>query len=105
MLKLLRLNRLFRDFALPDEVMKKYSSPRGSVMVQDPTTGAIMAMASSPSFDPNRYQDVALDRYLNPNIQEEYEPGSSMKAITMAAALDTGAVTPESDWDQSLAMT
>lgn len=83
------------------EVMKKYSSSRGTVIVQDPATGAIFAMASSPSFDPNRYQDFSLDRYLNPAVQEEYEPGSSMKAITMAAALDAGVVTPDMTYEDT----
>ncbi len=83
------------------EVMKKYSSSRGTVIVQDPTSGAILAMASSPSFDPNRYQDFSLDRYINSAVQEEYEPGSSMKAITMAAALDTGAVIPDTTYEDT----
>ena len=80
------------------EVLRKYASPRGSAIVQDPVSGAILAMASSPSFDPNHYQDFPVSHYLNPAVQEEYEPGSTMKAVTMAGALNAGAVTPDTTY-------
>lgn len=80
------------------EVLHRYSSARGTVIVQDPMTGAILAMASSPSFDPNHYQDYPVERYANPAVQEEWEPGSTMKAITMAGALNAGVVTPETTY-------
>ncbi len=81
-----------------NEVLRKYSSEGGTAIVQDPKTGAILAMASSPSFDPNHYSDYSLERYLNSNVQKQFEPGSSFKAITMAAALDTGSVTPDTTY-------
>ncbi len=79
-------------------VLKKYSSPRGSILVEDPNTGAMLAMVSSPSFDPNHYASFGLKDYPNPAMQEQYEPGSSFKAFTMAAAIDTGAVTPDTTY-------
>ena len=79
-------------------LLKKWSAPSGSVIVQDPATGEILAMAVSPSFDPNSYSNYELGSFLNPNMQGIFEPGSSFKSVTMAAAVDTGAVTPETTY-------
>lgn len=81
-----------------DETLKKWHASGGSILVQDPKTGALLAMASSPSFDPNHYADFDLGNFLNKNVQQLFEPGSSFKSITMAAALDTGVVTPETTY-------
>lgn len=68
----------------------------GSIIVMDPRTGEILAMASHPSYDPNAFFDIEdPDLLRNPAVSDEYEPGSVMKVLTMAAALDLGAVTPE----------
>lgn len=68
----------------------------GDIIVMDPNTGDILAMASYPTFDPNNIplNDEKLLR--NPIITDVYEPGSVMKVITMAAALQDGVITP--DW-------
>ena len=79
-------------------LLKKWSAPSGTVIVQDPATGEVLAMAVSPSFDPNNYPNYELKNFLNPNIQEIFEPGSSFKSVTMAAAVDAGAVTPETTY-------
>ena len=79
-------------------LLKKWSAPSGSIIVQDPLTGEILAMAVSPSFDPNNYSDYELKNFINPDIQEIFEPGSSFKSVTMAAAIDAGAVTPETTY-------
>ena len=68
----------------------------GTVLVMDPRTGAIIAMASLPSFDPNSYGQAPLANFTNPTISSNYDPGSTMKAVTMAAGIDTGAITPQS---------
>lgn len=68
----------------------------GSIIVSDPVSGRILAMASYPSFDPNEFSQVKdLSVFQNPAIQKLYEPGSKFKPITMAGALDSEAVTPE----------
>lgn len=82
-------------------VLKKWSSPKGSVIIEDPNTGAILAMASSPSFDPNNYSAYELRDFINPNVQEVFEPGSSFKPITMSAAIDTGALTPNTTYNDT----
>jgi stage V sporulation protein D (sporulation-specific penicillin-binding protein) len=79
-------------------LLKKWNAPSGSIIVQEPNTGKILAMAASPSFDPNNYSAYRLEDFINPNVQEIFEPGSSFKSITMAAAIDTGAVTPETTY-------
>lgn len=72
-----------------------FGADGGTIIVEDPRTGKILAMASNPSFDPNEYGSAALETFLNPAVQAVYEPGSIFKVITMASALDAGVVSPE----------
>ncbi len=73
----------------------------GTVIVADPKTGAILAMASLPSFDPNSYASSPLSAFVNPAVSDTYDPGSVMKAITMAAGINSDAITPYSSYDDS----
>ena len=82
-------------------VLKKWNSPSGAIIIEDPQSGAILALAASPSFDPNHYRDYGLKHFTNPAVQAVYEPGSSFKPITMSAAVDSGAVTPDSGYEDS----
>lgn len=66
----------------------------GSVVVMDPRDGSILAMASVPTFDPNRFRDFPEGSWRNRPVQDLYEPGSTFKVITAAAALEEGIVTP-----------
>src|SRR5207244_12388473 len=66
----------------------------GSAIVIDPSTGAILAMASLPTFDPNRFRDFATIAWRNRNVQEIYEPGSTFKVVTASAGIEEGVVTP-----------
>jgi len=68
----------------------------GSVVALDPRTGAILAMANAPSFDPNAYGQASLGALANPAISAVYDPGSTMKAVTMAAGVQSGVITPNS---------
>ncbi len=69
----------------------------GTIIIMDPRNGDVLAMASYPSFDPNVYYEVDNPLQLqNPAISSLYEPGSVFKVLTVAAALEVGAVTP--DW-------
>lgn len=79
-------------------LMKKWKPESGTIMVQDPNGGAILAMAGSPSFDPNNYGRFPLASFINKNMQEMFEPGSSFKPITMAAALDKKRITPDTTY-------
>ncbi len=72
---------------------------RGSVVVLDPSTGGILVMASTPTFDPNNGLEAALKNpaspLLNRATQGLYPPGSTFKVVTAASALDAGSVTPD----------
>ena len=78
----------------------------GTVIVMNPKTGEILAMANQPTFDPNRYAEAARNPEIltNPAITFAYEPGSTFKVITMAAALNERLVTPDTTMDDSGAL-
>lgn len=82
-----------------DATLKKYSASSGLVIVQDPTTGRILAMADSPTFDPNTYATASTVSFLNAGVQTPFEPGSSFKPFTMAMGLDLGKITPNTTYD------
>lgn len=71
----------------------------GTVIILDPRTGALLAMASVPAFDPNTYASASLSRFSNPAVSSVFDPGSVMKGVTMAAGIDSGAITPQSTLD------
>ena len=64
----------------------------GTVIVMDPTTGDVYAMASFPYFDPNHFADTNPDRWRNRAVTDAFEPGSVNKIITAAAAIESGDV-------------
>ena len=76
------------------EGVSKYNAKSGTVIIVEPTTGNIIAMANFPDFIPSEYSKYADNRDLlrNNAIAVVYEPGSIIKAITMASALDAGKV-------------
>ncbi len=71
----------------------------GSVIVLEPRSGEILAMANVPSFDPNRRTEVDPTAYRNRAVTDLYEPGSTQKLVTVAAALDAGVVVPADTFD------
>lgn len=83
----------------------------GSIVALEPSTGRVRVMASTPGFDPNAVDDPQVYEQLstddegtplfNRAVQTNYQPGSTFKVVTAAAALDTGALTPESIVDGS----
>jgi len=77
------------------QAVERYGAKQGSAIVADPKSGKIIAMASSPAYSPSFYGEFGQDLYKNPAVADTYEPGSTFKLITMAAALDTGAVAPD----------
>jgi len=79
--------------------VKKWQANNGSIVVMNPKSGDIMAMASFPDFDANNYS-VVSDKsiFVNPVTLRRYEPGSVFKPITMAIGIETGAVTPETEY-------
>jgi cell division protein FtsI (penicillin-binding protein 3) len=81
--------------AISDAVRKSGASS-GTVIVMDPKTGHVLAHATSPTFDPNNTKRVSLDLMRNPSVEDVYEPGSTGKVMTMAAALEEKKITPTS---------
>lgn len=76
--------------------IQETSAKSGTIIVMNPRTGDILGMTSWPSFDPNAYQDVAdASALTNPAVSSEFEPGSVMKVVTVAAALQSGTITPQ----------
>ena len=82
-------------------VIEETGAEGGTIIVMDPRTGAILAMASLPCYRPYDYYDADEELLLNPAVSKQYEPGSVMKLITMAAALDSGTVTPQTTYEDT----
>ena len=79
--------------------VKNHKATGGSIVVMEPSTGAIIAMCSAPDFDPENYGETKdASAFNNQAIFSPYEPGSIFKPITMAAAIDTGAVGPNTTY-------
>jgi cell division protein FtsI (penicillin-binding protein 3) len=76
------------------EAVESNGAKGGTVVVMDPMTGDIYAMASYPSFDPNDFLAFPVEARMNRALTDAWEPGSVNKIVTAATALETGAVTP-----------
>jgi len=77
------------------EAVTKARAVSGTVIVMDPKTGHILAHATAPTFDPNNTKSVSPSLMRNPSVQDVYEPGSTGKVMTLAAALEEKKITPE----------
>lgn len=94
------------------ETVQSARGEKGTLLVMDPFTGRVIAMASYPTFDPNHYEDAMAkvaegpDRgtfvnkvgslaYANVAVDIPYEPGSVIKVLTMAAGIDAGEIQPD----------
>ncbi len=77
-----------------DEAVTKAHAKSGTVIVLDPQTGAVLALAISPRFDPNAVASLTADRWRNRALTDAYEPGSTMKALVAAAALEEKVMKP-----------
>jgi cell division protein FtsI (penicillin-binding protein 3) len=76
------------------KAVEKYRATGGAAIVMDARDGAILAMASYPTFDPNHFRDFPPATWRNRNVQEIYEPGSTFKIVTASAGIEEGVVTP-----------
>ncbi|MFZ9100500.1 MAG: peptidoglycan D,D-transpeptidase FtsI family protein [Candidatus Planktophila sp.] len=76
------------------KAVKSSKAASGTVIVMDPRTGEIVAHATAPTFNPNNTKDVDLNLMRNPSVQDVYEPGSTGKVMTLAAALEEKTVSP-----------
>jgi len=101
---ILTINRDLQDTVekILDQSLYKYGAQHGTIIVMDPINGDIFAMASTPQMDLNYFTTYGAiynnASEYNRAIGMPYEPGSVMKIFTMAAALDTGLVTPNTTY-------
>jgi cell division protein FtsI (penicillin-binding protein 3) len=72
----------------------RWGAKAASAVVLDPHTGEVLAMAVEPGFDANRFPDVSRDTQRNRAVTDTYEPGSTLKVVTVAGALSEGLVDP-----------
>ena len=77
-----------------DAAVKTYEAIGGSVVVMDPATGEVLALASAPGYNPNDYSTADPDARRNRAIVDRFEPGSVMKVFTVASALAAKSITP-----------
>lgn len=82
------------------EAMTTYQATSGTIAIMDIKTGGVVAMASTPTYDPNNYREQAKtdsSLFVNPTIGHLYEPGSIFKPLTMAAAMNEGVIAAETE--------
>ena len=79
-----------------NDAVALHQAKAGSVVVLDARTGEILAMANTPGFNPNSRATFTADRMRNRAVTDTFEPGSTMKPLFVAAALDAGVVRPDS---------
>ncbi|MGQ0694770.1 MAG: peptidoglycan D,D-transpeptidase FtsI family protein [Nitrospiraceae bacterium] len=77
-----------------EDAVTRTQAKSGTMIVLDPRTGALLALAISPRFDPNAVAALEPDRWRNRAITDAYEPGSAMKAIVAAAAIEERVMEP-----------
>jgi len=81
------------------EAVDKYEAESGNLIVMDPKTGAIIAMAQYPSYNPNEYfKEDDMSVFSNSNVHSVYEPGSVQKPITVAIGIDLGKINPNTTY-------
>ena len=80
------------------ETVRRHGAQAASAIVMDPHTGAVLAMATAPGFNANRFPTTRADRRRNRAVTDTYEPGSTFKLVTVAAALEENVVRPGSSF-------
>ena len=80
--------------AVLQETVRRWGARAASAIVMDPYTGSVLAMAVAPRFNANRFPTTRADRRRNRAVTDTYEPGSTFKLVTVAAALQEGIVSP-----------
>ena len=76
------------------DTVKEYEAKGGVVIVMEPKTGAILAMAQYPEFNPNAYRKFKTDHWRNKAITDAIEPGSTLKIFSATAAIESGGLSP-----------
>ena len=82
-----------------EQAMRDTRAIAGTVIVQNPRTGEILALANSPTFNPNVAREIRPEKLKNHAVSDAYEPGSTFKLITIAAGLEEKVTTPQEPID------
>jgi cell division protein FtsI (penicillin-binding protein 3) len=86
--------------ALADGV-QKYQAESGSLIIMEPNTGRIVAWADVPGYNANLFATIPTEQFRDPIVSDLYEPGSVMKVVTLAGALDAHAITPDYSFNET----
>lgn len=82
-----------------ESAVRLHRAKSGAVVVLDARSGEVLALANYPSYNPNNRSDTSSKAMRNRAITDEFEPGSTLKPFTIAKALETGKVTPDTVFD------
>ncbi len=89
----------FAAYKALKEAVSYHRADAGSVVVLDVETGEVLAMANQPAFNPNNRKNININAVRNRAVTDMFEPGSTVKPITMLAALESGQYKPNSSID------
>ena len=79
--------------------LERTHAESGTVIVENPRTGEILALANRPTFNPNLTREITPEKLKNHAVSDVYEPGSTFKLVTISAALDEKLTTPQEVFD------
>ncbi len=94
-----RLQRVAR-FALKQGI-KEFGAERGTVIVMDARDGSLLSLVNEPTYNPNEYYNFNVGLFKNWALTDLYEPGSTFKPLNVAIALETGAIQPNSQFNDT----
>lgn len=84
-----------------DKAMSETKAAKASIIIMDPKTGEILAMANRPTYDPNHFEKATENDFKNTAVTNIYEPGSTFKPIIAASALDSGNWTINTEYNDT----
>ena len=103
----LSIDRMIQDMAERElaSVVKEYNPISACIIVSEPSTGYVLAMANAPDFDPNKFNKYEMGNLRNRTMTDVYEPGSVFKIVVAGGAMNENLVTGESIIDCSTSIT
>ncbi len=75
--------------------IERYGAKAGEIIIMEPATGKILALATYPNYDPTYFNEFPGEVYKLPSVSDAYEPGSTFKTLTVAAGIDAGVIKPD----------